>query len=254
MPLSDFPADAAFLPATCLHAALFPTFSGLELPECPPYAAMPKADTVACPLVNLPFSPQEARACLAELRSLNADALSQELHRTVEHLGRANLPVHEAAALARFSGTAATDVSPEARLRQAQTLLLMAWVQEERVLEIAELSRRCARSEKKLAALLGDGDTGGHDSAPDCPAAPDAELLALLPAWPFVLEQLSLFLPAGTVFCVTHPDLVARLRDSGRLAPGPHGLCGRFGLRELSRRPGSADGEYLFILPNKVQA
>lgn len=238
------PAHSALLSATCLHAALYQAFPGLALPECPPCSGH-KPDSPQTPLVNLPLSPQESRASLAELRALDADSLSQQLHLAVDTRNRTGLPTHEAAALARFAGTPDPGVSPESRLRQAQNLLLMIWVQEERLLDIAELSRRCARSERNLAALLNENS---DETGPN--VEPEDETLHLLPAWPFVLEQLSWFLPDNAVLCVTHPDLATRLRESGRLESYGDGLLGaRFRFSELTRRPGVKESETLFILP-----
>lgn len=262
------PASAPLVPATCLHAALFFPFSDLNVPECPPYMATPARlpSMPATPLVNLPLTPQESRACLAELRALDAGSLSQQLHLAVEGVARTVMPAHEAEALSGFAGKATTEVSPQARMRQAQTLLLMIWVQEERILDIAKLSQQCARSEKKLASLLGETSSDGEaactgDSPSDrsgLVANPDADELKLLPAWPFVLQQLSFFLPEDAVLAVTHPDLATRLHESRRLEPYSEGLLGaRFGLGELTRRSGASfikESEYLFLLPHKVLA
>lgn len=241
------------VPVPRLHAALFPPFGGsacgVDVAECPPWQS---------PLINLPLDERHVRAALAELRAMDADAMTAALNMTAKDQTRDTLPAHEAAALARFTGQAGLSAAlsketPENLTRQAQHLLLMVWTQEERVLDIHELSRRYSAGEARLAALLGDKDDSGTALQPNEASPLADDLLILLPPWAFVLDLLSRFLPENALLCVTDAALAQRLLTCTAPEPLGDGLFGaRARLSHVFGRAAAKDGEYLFLIPHEL--
>ena len=172
-----------------------------------------------CP-ETYPFSPREAQACLGDLQQMGDAALS-------------GLPVGAAAAgnaraasraseMALIKGldsskgdTAAALAAEAARKdllarRQAQKVLLWAWLQEERLADLADLAARFASNAGKLTAALGvDPDENFDGLAPDAltgdlvrlgsPIALDA---GLVPPWRWVTANALYFVPADAPLVV----------------------------------------------------
>lgn len=227
--------------------------------DCPPWAA---------PLVNLPLSPAQVRACRADLASLDPDELARAVQMAAAERLRATLSGNEAAALQafmnRFSAMPA-QAAEGADTRHAQYMLLLVWAQEERLLEIAELTRHCAASEEHLRTILGEAldedvdeadvkamglhelkQDGTQNPASDSTStAPDQDMLALLPPWTFVLEHLQHFLPENAVLLINDPELAEMIREKGH-AEGP---LYRVRLAQLSARFSASNKEYDCILP-----
>lgn len=140
----------------------------------------------------LPWSPAQAAACLADFEQNARDgahglALTPLAAQSLLPSDAALSPA-EQDALARLKDTGTPSAHPDApsliRLKRenAQRTLLLAWLQEQQVLELAELSRSVAQKQRRLAGLLGDG----YPAPP-----PDASNRAERPAaaaWRAVLE------------------------------------------------------------------
>lgn len=175
-------------------------------------------------LAACPHSPAEAAQCLRDWRSLDAEGLRASAQRPgpPETLSRA-----EQGALARFA-TGQGDGLPHMPDRAlAQRRLLMAWLQEEHVLEIRALAERCRTGAERLAGRL--GEDGGEAALPD-PANAGAlaeDAASLLPSWRFVLENMALFLPEGVVLCTADPRMAADLAEAGLCAAEQDGLSAR---------------------------
>lgn len=209
---------------------------------------------------NFPLTPPEALACLRDLQAMTEAALSgvplrawqsrqgAALREQAESAARrafAAAQGNEQAALAR-----AAEAEARERLCRAQRLLLLGWLQEERLAEMATLNGRYADGRARLEAALGA-------ETPDLPESPrpaagrqEADALAsLLPPWDRMLEAACHFLPDGAII-VAEAGLRAALLEREDLAPcadarladlaGPDGprLTGlRAPLWRLLRRP-----------------
>ena len=219
LPLHAFetPAQPDLAPETGQGSA--PRWSGAlrlwpGLPDAP-------ADCF-CP-DKYPFSPREAQACLGDLQQMGDAALS-------------GLPVGAAAAgnaraarraseMALIKGldtsdgdTAAALAAEAARkehlaLSQAQKALLWAWLQEERLAELAELTASFALNAGGLTAALGvDPDEDMDGLAPDAltgdlvrlgtPIALDA---GLVPPWRLVTANALFFAPVDAPLIIEGP-------------------------------------------------
>ena len=109
--------------------------------------------------------------------------------------------------------------------RWAQRFLLLGWLQEERVLEMEQLSARYRAGAEKLAAHLGTRDTERE------PADEDADMLSgllgmmrdlvpedpatLLPSWCFILDLLAVLLPEGTIACTADQRMAKAFAEAG---------------------------------------
>ena len=107
-------------------------------------------------------------------------------------------------AIEAILGPAKTDTDPEALAlkllyEQAQKLLLLAWLQEERYLEAIELIRRYDAGARRLASCLATGIDSGHMNQP-ISFRPAAEILV---SWRIVAINAILFLPADMGIAVT---------------------------------------------------
>lgn len=219
---------------------------------------VPRDSRVAVWRPDMPYAPTEAEACLADFEALGRDMLGGSPVRAAGALrgaARPGVAPEEAAALAHFAGQGGrlpgvSDLSGfpdlsdrEEAKRRAQRLLLLAWLQEERVSEMSALVRRYHAGSSALARELCREETGG--TAPDestgaRPGArgllPEAERMDfdsaepiareledvrdLLPPWRFVLEQVACFLPEDAALFTADPRLLREvvLRE-GELGP-----------------------------------
>lgn len=189
---------------------------------------------------NLPLSPLQAQACLGDLQAMTDAALSGTPLRAWQGGQAASLRGQaESAARAAFAAGAGDEAAALAaaeaaeereRLCRAQRLLLLCWLQEERLAEMAALHRRYAGDRAQLAATLDDGrehaeaPAGLPDDilrapAPDMPEEADA-LAAMLPPWQRVLEAALNFLPEEAVI-VAEAGLRAALLERDDLTPAP---------------------------------
>lgn len=172
----------------------------------------------------LPYSPREAAACLEDLRRLSEDDLvALSLPRSADR----NIPsTEEQRALRAFSRTGTTpeeasDAVLEETRRWAQRFLLLGWIQEERVLEMASLTARYRAGAARLAARFGNGD--------ESEAKEDgtlAELFAsmnalmpddahtLLPSWRFMLDLLGALLPPEIILFTADHRMVQSLTEA----------------------------------------
>lgn len=181
---------------------------------------------------DLPYSSKEVSACLADMEMLGRDMLSGN---PVQTMAASFLPPEraftqeEAHALECFSknrqnetafsrelsGTGMkNEVSTDTVLsvrRRAQRLLLLAWLQEERVRDMEALLKRCQGCVTRLSETMG---TDARFTPFDLEAAPRR----FLPDWRFVLEQMALFLPENATLFTGDPRVVAEMKaDSGNV-------------------------------------
>lgn len=173
----------------------------------------------------LPYSPREAAACLEDLRRLNEDDLvALSLPRKEERDVPSN---EEQCALRAFSRTgtmpeAVSDTALVETRRWAQRFLLLGWLQEERVLEMASLTARYRAGAARLAARFGNGDESQAEEneslaelfAPMNALMPD-DARTLLPSWRFMLDLLGVLLPPEQVLFTADQRMVESLTGAG---------------------------------------
>lgn len=181
--------------------------------------------------ISLPYTPTEAAACLAELTQLDEAGLAALSDTAASSRSTAQKVSQERDDLKCFAKTgecreAGKDtVSTEDMRRWAQRFLLLGWLQEERVLEMEQLSARYRAGAEKLAAYLGTRDTERE------PADEDAEMLSgllgmmrdlvpedpatLLPSWCFILDLLAVLLPEGTIACTADQRMAKAFAEAG---------------------------------------
>lgn len=206
---------------------------------------------------NFPLSPQEALACLRDLQTMIEAALSGTPLRAWQGRQAASLRTQaESAARKAFAGAgdeadalAASEAAEERELLcRAQRLLLLCWLQEERLAEMAALQRCCDGNRARLAAALADGR-----NAADVPVSRSGDALTeaafdlreeadapaeMLPPWQRVLEAAVHFLPEETVI-VAEAGLRAALLERDDLVPAP---------AELQTAVAGEDGPPLLVL------
>lgn len=186
-----------------------------------------------------PFSPGEAQACLNDLQQLGDAALSG-MQVGAAAAGNARAASHSSEmalikGLRSFDGDTAAALAAEAARkdllarRQAQKMLLWAWLQEDRLADLAELAASFAQNASGLTAALGvDPDEDLAGLAPDAltgdlvrlgsPIALDA---GLVPPWRLVTANALYFLPAETPLVVEGP-MRDDLLDMLPFSPAPH--------------------------------
>lgn len=158
-----------------------------------------------------PFAGPVASALLREMRGMDATVASAWLaiaDRT-SLLSSAALDL-EIAELVRLlededpedglAGCATSDVPLERfQAEQAQKLLLMAWLQEERQLEIEDLDRRLDQCSRRMATCL---DNAESEKMETLFPGPDESLLA---HWRLVVENALFFLPENIAVAALGP-------------------------------------------------
>ena len=192
-----------------------------------------------------PFSPREAQACLGDLQQMGDAALSGlSFGATVANNARAARRSSEMALLSgleKSDGDAAAALAAEAARKdqlarsQAQKALLWVWQQEERLVDLADLTASIAQNAGGLAASLGvDPDDDLAGLMPDTltgdlvrlgtPIALDA---GLVPPWRLVTANALYFLPPDAPIIIEGP-MREDVLDMLDFAPAPErqGLMG----------------------------
>lgn len=184
-----FPHLVVYVPL--MHPELLPSGlpEGLSVlwPGVSASRSFPRGSRVAAWRPAMPYSPAEAEACLTDLEALGRDMLRGTPVRAASAVrpdAASDFAPEEAAALARFAGqegasASATrpaaggqaDLSDSSALtgladreeakRRAHRLLLLAWLQEERVRDMGGLLRRYHAGSTALARALGQEEDGG---------------------------------------------------------------------------------------------
>ncbi|OXS30214.1 MAG: hypothetical protein BCS36_05370 [Desulfovibrio sp. MES5] len=175
------------------------------------WPGLPQAplEGVYCP-TNYPFGQREAAVCLEDLRQMGDAALSGlPVGATATANPRAARRASEMALLRGLDGadTEAALKAEAARkqrieLEQAQKALLWAWLQEERMGELADMARVLAQKSGSFTRSLGvedeDADelaaSGGYAGA-GILGAPVSLDLGLMPPWRLVVANAMYFLP-----------------------------------------------------------
>ena len=214
----ETPAQPDNAPATGVVSA--PQWSGAlrlwpGLPDAPANYFCPD---------KYPFSPREAKACLGDLQQMGDAALSGLPVGAAAAAGNSRA-ARRASEMALLKGlgssdgdTAAALAAEAARkeqltLSQAQKALLWAWLQEERLVDLVELTAQFAQNAGGLTAALGiDPDEDLDGLAPDAltgdlvrlssPIALDA---SLVPPWRLVTANALYFVPADAPLIVEGP-------------------------------------------------
>lgn len=205
---------------------------------------------------DLPLTPQQALACLHDLQHMADAALSgTPLPAWQGRQAAALRGQAESAARAAFAGAgdeaaalAAAEAAEELERRcRAQRLLLLCWLQEERLAEMAALHRRYAGGRAHLAAALdGENADAASSDLPDdilrgvMPEQPEeaAALASMLPPWRRVLDAACHFLPEGACI-VAEAGLREALLERGDMLPAP---------AELRTELACEDGPPLLVL------
>lgn len=206
---------------------------------------------------NLPLTPRQALACLQDLQRMTDAALSGTPLRAWQGRQRDSLRGQaESAARAAFAAGAGDETAALAaaeaaeareRLCRAQRLLLLCWLQEERLAEMAALHRRYAGGRAHLAAALdGENAEASSPALPDdilrgvAPELPEeaAALAAMLPPWQRILDAACHFLPEGACI-VAEAGLREALLERDDMLPAP---------AELRKEIAGEDGLPLLVL------
>lgn len=264
------PAPFSFstcVPVPRLHAALGCGVAQ-AVGDCPPWNA-PEQPAL---LQNLPMSRAEARAFLQDIHTAPPEELSRAVHMAAAEYVAGPLDKCEDAALSAFMqqnsappvDAAKADRETDAHRRLAQRHLLTVWTQEERVLDIVQLTSRCETAERRLADLLHDPEFAENDenlsTVPDTQTAKAdlpaekalADALPLLPPWRFVLAKLLPFLPYEALLVINDAAMAEAVRATPEpesiAISGVHGQAVRIHIRHLV--PEAAEGTvYTFLLP-----
>ena len=173
-----------------------------------------------CP-PDYPFSPAQARACLEDLRSMDAAALSGlPLEATAECNARTGRLITEMASLkslnthAENQNTRAAEAVQQQRLEreQAQKALIWLWLQEERLAELVSLTARFAQTTRALNTVLEEGENPRQGLSF---LGPELSLdLSLVPPWRLSVINAACFLPEGSAILAEgqmREDLLERL-------------------------------------------
>ena len=161
-----------------------------------------------CP-ANYPFAPREAAVCLEDLRRMGDEALSG-LPVGAAATGNARAARHASEmALLRELGNADSEAALKAEaarkqrieLEQAHKALIWAWLQEERMGELADMAHALAQKSELFARSLGVGEEiPGFGAAQEHAGAgilgaPVSLDLGLMPPWRLVTANAMYFLP-----------------------------------------------------------
>lgn len=193
---------------------------------------------------SYPFAPEQAAACLGDMRAASEAALAGASLQTLaaRDLGSGSTrDAEEIRTVVNFSRTGAADgadgrVALERARSAAHKVLLWAWLLEERVRELRELARRYGDGKARLSEAIGleredflpglsDLDTPLHDEQD------------ILPPWRPVLESAAPFLPPDVTLLCNSPVMQTDLEDSLNFAPLPPDEASRLGIPENIRSP-----------------
>lgn len=183
-----------------------------------------------------PFGPAELAAIAAAMRDPGtlAHAGNMAVTNCQASLSKALLDseMDELATLLDLECQRKHREDPVERLQaeQAQKLLLLAWLQEERQMEMDALAERYAECASRLEASLGDAGSSDFREKSAPAHAPDDGLLA---DWRMVAENAAFFLPDDVALAVTGP-----MREE---------LLGNLEFREI--RDGSMAGTLCCLAP-----
>ncbi len=183
---------------------------------------------------TLPFAPAEARHVLRDLKAYAEELAGRSrtsggaLDQTGEELARRKLR-HRVArgdeeALRHLGVPAgpAGDLAAEARVR-AQKVLLLALDLEDQCLEARDLAKKFGADRAGLPNVVGveqeekDAPDEFSEMAPFTPDLPGDPGALVLNVWERVLEAMSIFAPAGTIFWAGHPTVAETLKERGLL-------------------------------------
>jgi hypothetical protein len=176
---------------------------------------------------GLPLAPSAARGWLAQVqahaasfRSIGEGISALRGAREDFYTGTAMGIRSELSALARGEQGAGR-VLAEAR-EKAQKVLLLAWILEERLAEIADLGKGLARSRGRLAEVLGiepeEAMAAAEVAFPEPLGDHESETLP----WEALLSAFLCFVPENAVLVISDPVLAEALEERGaRLTPGP---------------------------------
>ena len=217
-----------------MHREFFPEgFSGSVRPLWPGLSSRywGQRASDAWHKIFLPYTPTEATACLAELAQLDEAGIAALSDTAASFRSAAQKVSQEREDLKRFAETgecreAGKDmVLTEDMRRWAQRFLLLGWLQEERVLDMEQLSARYRAGAEKLAAHLGGCGTETEPSDEDADMlsgllgmmrdlVPD-EPATLLPSWRFILDLFAILLPEGTMVCTADQRMAKAFAEAG---------------------------------------
>ncbi len=198
-------------------------------------------------LCGLVMSEREVRVTLTELQAMDSALLNQAISHVVNDMHKTltaqqqTTTQNEKQALDAFVNTHGNSAHPptsqqhapnilgqdENALRlRAQHLLLMDWVQEERVLEIKQLAQNYTKEAIELAELFSDQTLPQPDAQKASEelqtiSSLNTDVETLLFPWEFVLAQLSWFLPHDVLLVVGSPLLYDSLQEHGQSAQIP---------------------------------
>jgi hypothetical protein len=187
-----------------------------------------------------PFDRRTARALLADTlrfgesvadaRDLKARSLVEQAAALDPEGSAAVRGQVERSLLAGITGGADGGDAKLPALRQGQTLLLLAWSLEERMIELGRIDAGLKQSWERLGQSVAKGDAEVDDEADDDALAMGRELSGMKPVddavpavpWRNLLESFALLAP-GAVLCTALPEVALELADSG-VATGVAGL------------------------------
>lgn len=193
---------------------------------------------------DLPFSPEVAKHCLAELRAMDVRLLQSlpagnnalETSRALREQAEIAMLGDMGAALAG-NGSAEREKRKQLEREQAQKTLLWLWLQEERLAELAEIAANYAERSRSFASVLG---AEGEDSQPlpgwtsDWMTTPITMDSSLVPPWHLAVHAAAMFLPPSVAIAACD-QMQADVHERLDLRPAPEyaGLLSRPGARQV---------------------
>lgn len=221
------------------HALAEPILQPLPVTAVRVWPGLPNMpDTGYWVAPDYPFDAAAAQDCLQQLEALSEAALSGVPMQTLASMDSApdtkkrRQELDDIATFAR-SGAVPASAGPEALkvLQAAQKSLLWAWLLEEKVLEVKNIMGSYAHNAPHLMDALGVEDED-DDKTLSLLASLNSTLdstSVMLPPWPMVLENASLFLPEDACIAVD-AAMANELQDRLTFAPAPEHMRTCWGL------------------------
>ncbi len=174
---------------------------------------------------NYPFNKDEARACLRDIKSMGEAALSGvplQAFMSMQNPQVALKKTEEQEALRNFTATGQeqierkeqADVTTVHILQSAQKFLLWAWLMEEYILDLQDLTQKYAANSSNILEALGIENDETLEGIGQIQSSL-ADSSFVLPPWRLVLENLAPFLPDACTAIITNNDMAEYLLELG---------------------------------------
>ncbi len=174
---------------------------------------------------NFPFSQAEAKACLRDIQAMGEAALSGvplQAFMTLQSPQQELKKLEEQKDLENFMACVEGKVAEQNIhiLRAAQKFLLWAWLMEEYIVDLQDLTQKySANSNHILDALEVDVDEEPALNSLLRIQSSLADASFVLPPWRLVLENMAPFLPDVCTVIVNNPEMAEYISEKEQLSP-----------------------------------